>query len=477
MDEGRRGVEQSIPFADRRADKTEPAILEVAKPTVNQPGGLPAGAAREVAAIQEAGPQPASSGLPRDTGSDDPTADHEDIEDALLHLREVGGSSSAGELIRQRDPSIRFHGFVTLSGSSSRSSLPEPADLKALDSMGIAEPPRPVKDVPSSRRSGPKALRTRRNMGLASVRDDTPRGNRRGPRTLQSLRDSGRDNRFSFRPRRLRRRGRRRISDPRRVRTRARGAVYTILPRVARQGRSGGPRDRGRDARAREIQRRPHRESPDAATRLEFGLRPEPLLHLVLRPRRDRGQIPGPALWEPQPAPDGGTGGGTELLLAPREGEAPGARADRQRAGHPRPVDRQAAAQGQEARARVLHRGNIQGVPGEVGGPPQAGRDHEGGPRGGPHREVHHRADLQLRFLLFSHRRGSREDRTPRSRLAVRDVPRRSRSPPGGPAARALGDGTDSGVRGRRPQQRDLARVEPEGRVRHGGEGPGPDAP
>ncbi len=116
MDEGRRGLEQSIPFADRRADKTEPVILEVAKPTVNQPGGLPAGAAREVAAIQEAGSQPASSGLPRDTGSDDPAADHEDIEDALLHLREVSSSSSGGELIRQRDPSIRFHGFVTLSG-------------------------------------------------------------------------------------------------------------------------------------------------------------------------------------------------------------------------------------------------------------------------------------------------------------------------------------------------------------------------
>src|SRR5207249_12177404 len=116
MDEGRRGVEKSIPFADRRANEAESVILEVAKPTVNQPGGLPAGAAREVAAFQEAGSQPASSGLPRDTGSDDPAADHEDIEVALLHLREVGGSRSGGELIRQRDATIGLRVFVTLSG-------------------------------------------------------------------------------------------------------------------------------------------------------------------------------------------------------------------------------------------------------------------------------------------------------------------------------------------------------------------------
>src|SRR5207249_9936279 len=144
---------------DGRAAETGPVLLEAAKPTVKQPGGLPAGAARAVAASREACPQPEPSGRPRDTGSGDPTADHEDLEDALLHLREVGGSRSGGELIRQRDPSIRFHGFVTLSGSSSRSSLPQPADLTALASMGIAEPPRPVKDVPSCRRSGPKALR------------------------------------------------------------------------------------------------------------------------------------------------------------------------------------------------------------------------------------------------------------------------------------------------------------------------------
>src|SRR5947207_1926104 len=70
MDEGGRRVEESIPFACSRADEAEPVGLQVSKPAMDKPRGLPARAAREVPAIQEAGPQPSSSGISRDAGPD-----------------------------------------------------------------------------------------------------------------------------------------------------------------------------------------------------------------------------------------------------------------------------------------------------------------------------------------------------------------------------------------------------------------------
>src|SRR5437763_3195919 len=152
--------------------------VEGSKPAVDERRGLPARAAREVPAIQEAGPQPSSSGISRDAGPDDPAADHEDIEDVLLHLREVGGPRSGGELTRHRDRAMIGPGFVMSFGSGSHLPFSKPEeDRSAFEGdapivpapargsegprlHGIRRTASPDKDVPSSRRSGPKALRT-----------------------------------------------------------------------------------------------------------------------------------------------------------------------------------------------------------------------------------------------------------------------------------------------------------------------------
>src|SRR5205814_3738550 len=112
MDEGGRRVKESIPFACSRADEAEPVGLEVSKPAMDEPRGLPARAAREVPAIQEAGPQPSSSGISGDTGPDDPAPDHEDIEDGLLRLCEVGGPRSGVDLTRHPARSVSGPGTV-----------------------------------------------------------------------------------------------------------------------------------------------------------------------------------------------------------------------------------------------------------------------------------------------------------------------------------------------------------------------------
>src|SRR5207244_12323104 len=60
--------------------------------------------------------------------------------------------------------------------------------------------------------------------------------------------------------------------------------------------------------------------------------------------------------------------------------------------------------------ARLLHRRELQGVQDEVRGPPETGRHLGAGPGQGPDRAIHHRTDLQLRFLLFPDRGAGRSE-------------------------------------------------------------------
>src|SRR5213593_3762321 len=73
---------------------------------------------------------------------------------------------------------------------------------------------------------------------------------------------------------------------------------------------------------------------------------------------------------------------------------------------------------------------------------------------------LHHRPDLQLRFLLLPDRRAGGEARTPGHRLALRDVLGRPCAPSGGPAAHARRGSAHPGIRRRGTQQRDPARVQ-----------------
>src|SRR5207247_3936017 len=248
--------------------------------------------------------------------------------------------------------------------------------------------------------------------------DRRPGSDPESPGNVQSVRPPNRDDWLAFGPRRVRWGGRRGIPDPGDLRERPGDSVRPLLSRAAGQGRPRGPRDGRRGDRPLEVSRGLERENAGPSSQGERGLHPESLLHLVLRPRRDRTDVPGPPLPESEPPADGGAGRRTQLLLGPRESRASGAGENRRPEGHRWSRHRQVASQGQEARAGILHRGELQGIQGEVRGAPQTGRHLDEGPGQVSDRAIHHRADLQLRFLLFPDRRAGREARTPRGRLA-----------------------------------------------------------
>src|SRR5207245_6541364 len=160
---------------------------------------------------------------------------------------------------------------------------------------------------------------------------------------------------------------------------------------------------------------------------------PETLCRRVREIRRDRWLVSRPNVWQPEPPPDRGAGRGAQVLLDPGKGEATGPGEIRGPEGHRWPRDREAAPQDQKTGAWVLHRRELQGIQGEVGGARQTGRHLEEGPRSGPHRAVHHRPHLQLRLLLLADRGPRGETRIARHRLAVRDFAWRARAVAGRP--------------------------------------------
>src|SRR5207249_12312497 len=213
-----------------------------------------------------------------DAGPDDPAADHEDIEDGLLHLREVGGPRSGGELTRHRDRSMIGPGFVMSFGSSSRLPFSKPEEDRSA-----FEGDAPIVPAPARGSEGPRLHEIRR---IATPDKDVPSSRRRGPKALRT----------------------RRICDSYRCGMIDREAIVEVLERYNPSG-----------IQVATIGSHSALDVCDGA--VEEGFR----TFVVC----ERGRIPGPALREPHPAPDGGARGGTQLLLAPREGEARGARADR----------------------------------------------------------------------------------------------------------------------------------------------------
>src|SRR3972149_8989751 len=159
-------------------------------------------------------------------------------------------------------------------------------------------------------------------------RDRPPAGSE-GSRGVRRGRGLCRDDRVPLRPRRVRRGRGGRPPDDRGLPARPRGAVRAVLQSGPRPGWPAPPWHGGRGPRAREVLGGPLAQGPGDAAVPKNNLRPEPVLRLVLRPRRDRGRVPRPALREPQPPAVRGAIGEEELLLAPREGEAPVPGADR----------------------------------------------------------------------------------------------------------------------------------------------------
>ena len=76
----RQPVEQQPALLERLADQAEVEHLEVAQPAVDQLAAAAAGAAGQVALLQQAGAEPAGHRVERDARADDTAADDEDVE-------------------------------------------------------------------------------------------------------------------------------------------------------------------------------------------------------------------------------------------------------------------------------------------------------------------------------------------------------------------------------------------------------------
>ncbi len=79
MHEVRRDVEQDAPFPARFEHEMQVAVLQIAHAAVHEPRRPAGGAAGEVLALDEHGPEPAQRGVAGDAGAGDAAADHQQV--------------------------------------------------------------------------------------------------------------------------------------------------------------------------------------------------------------------------------------------------------------------------------------------------------------------------------------------------------------------------------------------------------------
>jgi hypothetical protein len=85
-------VQQQAPFGERLVDQPELSLLQVAEPTVGQPGRARRRSARPVVLLDDADGQAAARSIECCTGPHDSASDDEDVDAAVLQLVQCAGT-------------------------------------------------------------------------------------------------------------------------------------------------------------------------------------------------------------------------------------------------------------------------------------------------------------------------------------------------------------------------------------------------